>query len=411
MNSNRSNKMNQTKFHLLFLGLLGVMFGSCASASGQTNSQKVASLPSLEIIVELAWLADPELCRYYPRAVFAHDTLIVAGELPSESHRARALAIAKRLSKWPLMDRFKIHANVAIPAVSLPSDQLLRSAALVLKSSFPQECKVWKVGYAFPGQVIVSGNVDSWRKKLMISQKLRQLPGCLCVKNLLAVAGSPSVPTIPPKQIVSPVRSHPSQKIPAQTPSPLVKSQSKGSPYGVNLQKTPTLYPKGAHYVRNVQNTRPMPAQKVPAPVQKPRQSSPYSQISGPGVGNRASPLAKSTYPPRKVHPKVAKPFLAPMNLSRPNYTSPYGQSKNVASSKRTAGPLSQKSPYSSPYGRPQTVQKSVPVESPYAPSAPVGKPQLLMAETRNQKPVRQPNFSPRSLYIKKSVSNPTNPT
>lgn len=140
------------------------------------------------IRVELAWLGDPELCCYYPCARVEGGQVHVGGYLPSTALRDKALKIALMVANLPAVDEMKVHPGCRFAHVQTSSDVVMQSAAQTLKLRFPDEYRHWQLGLRGPGEVVIAGPINSQEKKLLVSQKLRGLPGCRCVVNQLQVA-------------------------------------------------------------------------------------------------------------------------------------------------------------------------------------------------------------------------------
>lgn len=146
----------------------------------------------LEIQVELAWLADPLVCCYYPCARVEGNKLLIEGYLPSEAVREQAFKLARQHSSLPVVDQLKVHPGVVVQRTRVPADQIIRAATVALRVAFPEDHPRLLLGSLDNGQVTVSGSVPSWEKKLQISQCLRRLPGVSHVVNRTEVPEPPT---------------------------------------------------------------------------------------------------------------------------------------------------------------------------------------------------------------------------
>jgi len=136
-----------------------------------------------EILVELAWLADPAT---FPCLLEAHvdgAALQVKGHVPDHSVRERALQIARLHCPMTVVDGLKERANSAARPARLHPPQLLRAAQSSLQASFPQANHFFQVRCDADGRVRVSGFVGSFEEKLAVSQTLRRLHGCTAALN------------------------------------------------------------------------------------------------------------------------------------------------------------------------------------------------------------------------------------
>jgi hypothetical protein len=159
-----------------------------------------------EIGVELAWIADPVLCAFYPSAHAKGATLEIGGYVPDAAARDRALEIAVRHCALTVVDRLKVVPARSDRRPSVPADHLQRAAAADLQQEFAANMQQAQIRCTPAGQLTVTGLVRSHEQRLRISQRLRRMPGCVCVVNLLQVKGDDgSAPHIPDGDPPSPV--------------------------------------------------------------------------------------------------------------------------------------------------------------------------------------------------------------
>jgi hypothetical protein len=308
---------------------LAVLLGCWSLAGSQAPSSKDRDRLAV-IQVELAWLADPALCCYYPCARVEGDTLQVFGYVPSDQVRAKALEVAQGHTRLHVVDRMKVHPGLVVQPVRVATDQMLRSAALTLKAAFPQDYKRWQIGMRGDGCLIVGGTVDSFEQKLQISQRLRKLPGCTCVDNRMQVV---SLAINSPTHAVPGPGAH---AVPAAAPAPAA---------GVNAvsSKAPTLNPASpaSQVPAKAQSSLPaVPAlpPAVPAPLAKlPDQG---AALGGPGGNSPYAPASVTNVPaptlpampnpnPMPALPTVpaALPALHSTNVPMSTGASPYAPS------------------------------------------------------------------------------------
>lgn len=202
----------------LFLpALLGFWMLLCPANSVRAQAPVQERDRLVVALIELAFLNDPGLCSYYPCARVEGNTVTLEGYLPDSTLKNRAEQLALLVSRMNVANEIKIHPGCRLIPAVIPNDLLLKNAALAVKTRFPQDYKNWQMGLRSTGELVVSGAVDSHDKKLQVSQKLRGLPGCKCVVNMLQVHYG-NVPVVTQNH---PVASHPIQPVGGiQSPSP-----------------------------------------------------------------------------------------------------------------------------------------------------------------------------------------------
>src|SRR5207245_970218 len=83
----------------------------------------------VEMQIEIAWLADPMTFPYPMAACLVGGTLEVAGLVPSEAVRQRALYLARECSGMSVADRLHVQAGMPEPGGREPDGVLARKAA------------------------------------------------------------------------------------------------------------------------------------------------------------------------------------------------------------------------------------------------------------------------------------------
>jgi hypothetical protein len=227
-----------------------------ALATSPKEEQRSSRLT--EIRVELAWLADPLVCPYYPCVRVVGGTLEVGGLVPDASVRVRALQVARQNAPLPVVDRLKVYAGLLVPRVHVPAAKLQAAALVTVQAEFPAIGPDLKVTCSPAGLLTVSGIIDSAEHKLQVSQRLRRLPGCAAVVNLLQT------------DVAEPTRSQPLAALPVPVPGPAaplppvreMKSEATPTPTSAELavetQAPPAAAPLGPAV--------PLPAMPLPTP-------------------------------------------------------------------------------------------------------------------------------------------------
>jgi hypothetical protein len=141
----------------------------------------------LEILVELAWLADPVTFSYFLEARVEGSTMHVRGFVSSNSVRDHALKIARLQCPMTVRDDLQIRPGIAVRAVKIPAGQLEKAALSSLLVAFPWPDCHFQIQADSAGRIKVLGQVRSLEEKLAISQELRRQHGCTGVVNVVHV--------------------------------------------------------------------------------------------------------------------------------------------------------------------------------------------------------------------------------
>ncbi len=208
-----------------------VLFGQTGPLPGQTLRDNPDRLTAT--LVELSMLADPELCCYYPLAHVDQGTLYLQGFVPSQALRDKAIKVAQIVAKMPVADTMTVDPRCRQFSAQISTEEQLRAAAQTLKFCFPDEYRQWQLGLRGSGEIIVAGPVVSHEKKLLVSQKMRSLPGCKCVINHLQVPAAVAVAS--PKPAVPAVKA-----MPGPSTLPAVASTS-ARPVSAPLPEVPSV--------------------------------------------------------------------------------------------------------------------------------------------------------------------------
>ncbi len=298
-----------------------------AQAAGE-DSNRLA-----EIAVELGWLADPVCFPYHFAARADGDNLEIRGVVPNAAVRDRILKVARQEGRLKVVDHLKVNPNASSHPVSVPIDELLRSAQETLRTSFPKQVAKIEVGCRTYGQMVLTGVIPTFEEKLAISQSLRRLPGCTSVVNQLAVGsvvtevprGAPKSPLENPRGLFGAMLPHGPASTAAVTAAPVAGPELTPAPAPVTVP-TPSRPPTVAA-APPVKARPPQPVLQTPAqPVVKstvppgPTAASPYAAntvtapprpqpvtTAQPTAMSLVSPYAPSTpTPPAPVAPKTA---------------------------------------------------------------------------------------------------------
>jgi hypothetical protein len=149
----------------------------------------------LEILVELAWLADPVTFPYFLEARVEGPALHLRGFVPSISVRDQALKLARLHCPMSAQDDMKIRPGISVRPVRLPADQMEKAARTSLGVFFPRTDGHFQIRADNAGHVQVRGFVNSFEEKLALSQELRRLHGSTAVINLVHVDSPCQTPT------------------------------------------------------------------------------------------------------------------------------------------------------------------------------------------------------------------------
>jgi hypothetical protein len=196
----------------------------------------------MEILVELAWLADPATFPCLLEAHVAGTSFLVKGHVPSRAVHERALQIARLHCPMSVTDGLKERSHAAARPARIPAQQLHRAALNSLQAAFPQSKYPFQVLCDADGKVKVSGLVASFEEKLAVSQALRRLHGCSCVINGAHV--SSDVHELAPA---------------AKAPRPASAPAGAATPAG-NIQRTQYLTPAVAEHTAPPATTSKAPA-------------------------------------------------------------------------------------------------------------------------------------------------------
>jgi hypothetical protein len=287
--------------------------------------------------VELAFLADPMLFAYGITAHVQGGSLEVRGFVPNEGVREQALRVATAQTGLHVIDRLRILPSLAGHGTVDKPENVCRAARVLLETDFPGHGQGMEVQCDPRGHLTVSGRVASFEDKVLVSRKLRQVPGCSCVINQLAVASAdpvrktqsaapgetkpapkwepPGTPA-PPPTVVTPAKKDKSSDLPssgmprisADPASPSPKRESAPLPV-IETASPTTPAPKKAAVALPVIEAAPRPAD------QQSRQHAPPPVTAEKAPAPKQAPATQAIIdlPPLSAAPESRRPAPAPV--------------------------------------------------------------------------------------------------
>ncbi len=156
----------------------------CLWANGPGFEQDLA------VRIELELLADPITFPYDWHIEVANQAVEVAGVVPNEGVRTRAIQLVAQITALPVKDRIKVHP-LSLPTRTPRSPRELGEA---VQRKLEQARLGGPTGFAeidiYPdssGVVTLRGRVASLADKLLASRCLQEVPHCLAVRNYLVI--------------------------------------------------------------------------------------------------------------------------------------------------------------------------------------------------------------------------------
>jgi hypothetical protein len=270
------------------------------------------------VLVELALLADPMTFPYPLAARPVAEGLELRGYVPTETVRQRALQVAQKAAPVPVVDGLKIQSNLLVALPTAAPANLAEEVREQLVRVNPERGAVVSVKLGPNGQVVLSGQVATLDEKLRMSRSLRGVPGCLSVKNDLAVgiaaAPAPKTVALAPAAPAAPapapiVELQPVIRISPTPPSPPPEESKPPTPV-VSKPPVPVVSPPPA-----LVEVKP-PAPRTPDPLppsHKPTMPviiTPPADAVKPAVTQAAQPPASSAAKPVVLTPALRPPPL-----------------------------------------------------------------------------------------------------
>jgi hypothetical protein len=260
-----------------------------------------------EMKVELAWHADLSTFSYELVARIEGDHMEVRGYVPNEAIKEKALGIARKHTPFPIVDKLKLMPNLAARSVGRPAEEVKEEAARLLAEKLGDEARSFEVKVTGVGEVALAGTVHSVEDKLAVSHLLRQVHGCGCVANHLAVA-----PELRNGRMMTAVTHDGKETIGGKLPDLEAVVESEGHPVEgqpMLVAPAPMPAPMGGHVPLGQPVKRVMPSksmEKTPFAIDSvPAPSVPTPLVLPSKEGNDLPP-------PRLVPPTPAKSALPP---------------------------------------------------------------------------------------------------
>ncbi|MBI3411476.1 MAG: BON domain-containing protein [Planctomycetes bacterium] len=165
---------------------LAGLFGR-KDATAEHASSTDGPLRSVEIEIELAWMADAATFPYHLEVRAKGSGLELRGTVPSRKVHDQALNIARLHCALAIMDSIQESPRVAANSVRLAPAQMQSTAQTALREALPKQAKYLHVQCSSDGTAHLTGQVLTAEQKLTASRALRRLHGCACVVNLAQV--------------------------------------------------------------------------------------------------------------------------------------------------------------------------------------------------------------------------------
>src|SRR5262249_30232078 len=131
---------------------------------------------------------DPVLFSYGLGAHVEGGAVEVRGFVPNAAVRDQALKAAREQTSLRVIDKMKVMPTVATRTSIDRPENIQRGAKELLEEAVPGQGKAMEVKCDARGRVTVTGTVPSYEDKLLVTRKLREVPGCSCVDNRLTVS-------------------------------------------------------------------------------------------------------------------------------------------------------------------------------------------------------------------------------
>jgi osmotically-inducible protein OsmY len=155
---------------------------------------------SVEMQIELAWLADPVTFPFDLRARARDGKLQVSGNVPNQAARDRVLLLAGQFAMVQVLDKLHIQSKLLSKTETVPTEELQRAVKDVLTREIGPTSGQLEIKAHASGQVSIAGDVATQEKKLAVSKSLQGIKGCVCVINLLNVTDPTPQPLMASKE-------------------------------------------------------------------------------------------------------------------------------------------------------------------------------------------------------------------
>jgi osmotically-inducible protein OsmY len=162
--------------------LAGTPDSAYAPAAAMNLTPAQARLEAMK--VEVALLGDPVTIRLPLGISVEGDGVVLRGQVPDETSRARALEVARQSCYLPVKDALTVPVKSSVGGLAIKQgarDTLIRQMG--------SKADRFVITATDDGQVKLDGDVASVEEKLQASRALRSVPGCTRVVNCLSVRG------------------------------------------------------------------------------------------------------------------------------------------------------------------------------------------------------------------------------
>jgi hypothetical protein len=287
---------------------------------------------------ELAFLANPMLFPYGLGAHVQAGVLEVRGYVPTEVARDEALRVARSQTTLAVVDKLKVHPTLAGHGGVDKPENIQRAARALLEESIPDYGKRLEVRCDARGHVTVSGSVGSYEDRLLVSRKLRQVPGCSCVINELTLGTTHEARPVQKTSATTalheapPPSSKPTPKLwepvapPPPPPAPITVRKENDSPAPSNPRPQSTPVP-----LTSAPEIKPLP---LPTPVTTtPRRGTVDTPVPDVQPAPKATtpmvpvievpPLPTTTPPAKRPTPTTVEMPLQPVTTAPKTVTPP----------------------------------------------------------------------------------------
>lgn len=186
------------------------------------------------MLIQLDLIANPQTANLPVSVVSAEPgTVVLTGTCPSDRMRSYLVENAKRISGLRVQDSMQVGAAETDFFLDGDAEQLEFLTRETLASLFPELSDKVRTTVTSDGTVVLTGTVDSYESKVMLSQAVKSQPGCRSVANLLRVPANEESGLI---QVTSDGRLLvKASLLPTVPPAPLFDSNSAPQP------NTPTI--------------------------------------------------------------------------------------------------------------------------------------------------------------------------
>jgi len=155
-----------------------------------SNSSQSFVIDDPAVDIQIAWLGDPALLSCNLVAKVTSEGIELAGFVPNEAMRQKAVQVAKSACEYKVINRLQVQAHMPIPSPkpAVPAE-LAYSASMILAETLGDKVMGIRIVSPSNGRVDISGNVPSADDKLLISKTLKKVNGCTQIVNKVNATG------------------------------------------------------------------------------------------------------------------------------------------------------------------------------------------------------------------------------